>query len=53
VLAIEPLSSLIHLDRTLLYMFLAGPGYGEGIAIALPETGTFALSGDGELLTWS
>lgn len=41
------------LDRSLLHVFVAGPGYGEGIAIALPERGWLLLDGcetrDGEL----
>ena len=41
------------LDRSLLHVFVAGPGYGEGIAIALPEQGWLLLDGcetrDGEL----
>jgi hypothetical protein len=41
---IEPLADL-RLDRTLLHVFVAGPGYGEGIAIALPETGWLLVDG--------
>lgn len=33
------------LDRSLLHVFVAGPGYGEGIAIALPEQGWLLLDG--------
>lgn len=34
-----PLTELVELDRALLYLFVAGPGYGEGVAVALPERG--------------
>ena len=33
------------LDRSLLHVFVAGPGYGEGIAIALPGQGWLLLDG--------
>ena len=41
---IEPLSDL-RLDRGLLHIFVAGPGYGEGIAVALPDTGWLLVDG--------
>lgn len=41
------------LDRSLVHVFVAGPGYGEGIAIALPGRGWLLIDGcetrDGEL----
>jgi hypothetical protein len=33
------------LDRSLLHVFIAGPGYGEGIAVALPGQGWLLLDG--------
>jgi glyoxylase-like metal-dependent hydrolase (beta-lactamase superfamily II) len=33
------------LDRSLLHVFVAGPGYGEGIAVALPHSGWIVLDG--------
>jgi hypothetical protein len=33
------------LDRSLLHVFVAGPGYGEGIAVALPHSGWLVLDG--------
>jgi len=33
------------LDRSLLHVFVAGPGYGEGIAVALPRSGWIVLDG--------
>lgn len=33
------------LDRTLLHVFVAGPGYGEGSAVALPGRGWIVLDG--------
>jgi len=33
------------LDRSLLHVFVAGPGYGEGIAVALPQSGWIVLDG--------
>jgi hypothetical protein len=33
------------LDRSLLHVFVAGPGYGEGIAVALPRHGWLVLDG--------
>jgi hypothetical protein len=33
------------LDRSLLHVFVAGPGYGEGIAVALPHGGWIVLDG--------
>ncbi len=35
----EPLAKLGALDRSRLHVFVAGPGFGEGIAIALPSSG--------------
>lgn len=34
-----------RLDRSLLHVFVAGPGYGEGIAVALPHSGWLVLDG--------
>lgn len=39
------LESLSALDRSLLHVFVAGPGYGEGIAAALPGSGWVLLDG--------
>jgi Metallo-beta-lactamase superfamily len=33
------------LDRSLLHVFVAGPGYGEGVAVALPGSGWILLDG--------
>jgi hypothetical protein len=33
------------LDRSLLHIFVAGPGYREGIAVALPHSGWIVLDG--------
>jgi glyoxylase-like metal-dependent hydrolase (beta-lactamase superfamily II) len=33
----KPISGLGALDRSLLYVFVAGPGVGEAVAVALPE----------------
>lgn len=33
------------LDRSLLHVFVAGPGYGEGVAVALPHSGWLLLDG--------
>lgn len=33
------------LDRSLLHVFVAGPGYGEGVAVALPERGWLVIDG--------
>ena len=33
------------LDRTLLHLFVAGPGKGEGLALALPESGWILIDG--------
>jgi hypothetical protein len=33
------------LDRKLLHVFVAGPGYGEGIVVALPDRGWLVLDG--------
>lgn len=35
----------VPLDRSLLHVFVAGPGYGEGIAVALPHSGWIILDG--------
>jgi metallo-beta-lactamase superfamily protein len=35
----------VPLDRSLLHVFVAGPGYGEGIAVALPGSGWIVLDG--------
>jgi len=35
----------VPLDRSLLHVFVAGPGYGEGIAVALPHSGWIVLDG--------
>ncbi len=42
---IAALSDLTELDRSLLYVFVAGPGIGEGVAVALPEIGWLLLDG--------
>lgn len=34
-----------QLDRSFLHVFVAGPGYGEGIAIALPDRGWVLVDG--------
>ena len=39
------LRELDKLDRSLLHVFVAGPGFGEGIAIALPEKGWILVDG--------
>lgn len=41
----RPLDELQSLDREKLHLFVAGPGQGEGIAIALPERGWLLLDG--------
>jgi Metallo-beta-lactamase superfamily len=42
----QPLAALpTPLDRSLLHVFVAGPGYGEGIAVALPGRGWILLDG--------
>ena len=33
------------LDRNLLYVMVAGPGFGEGVAVALPERGWILVDG--------
>ncbi len=43
--AAEPLDALQALDRTKLHVFVAGPGEGEGIAVALPESGWVIVDG--------
>jgi glyoxylase-like metal-dependent hydrolase (beta-lactamase superfamily II) len=35
----------VPLDRSLIHVFVAGPGYGEGIAVALPDRGWLVLDG--------
>lgn len=35
----------VPLDRALLHVFVAGPGYGEGIAVALPGSGWVVVDG--------
>ncbi len=42
---IAPIGELGELDRSLLYLFVAGPGEGEGIAIALPGAGWILVDG--------
>lgn len=39
------LPALGALDRALLHVFVAGPGYGEGLAIALPGSGWLIVDG--------
>lgn len=39
------LSTLVVLDRRRLHVFVAGPGYGEGIAVALPDQGWLLVDG--------
>lgn len=41
----EPLDTLDALNRELLYLFVAGPGQGEGIAVALPGAGWLLVDG--------
>jgi hypothetical protein len=41
----EALDALGTLDRDLLYLFVAGPGQGEGIAVALPGAGWLLVDG--------
>lgn len=41
----QPLADLTELDRSLLHIWVAGPGTGEGIAIALPERGWVLIDG--------
>ena len=41
----KPLEELPELDRSFLYVFVAGPGFGEGIAIALPDSGWLLVDG--------
>ncbi|EYF03111.1 MBL fold metallo-hydrolase [Chondromyces apiculatus] len=40
-----PLAALGRLDRDLLHVFVAGPGLGEGIAVALPGAGWLLIDG--------
>jgi hypothetical protein len=39
------LDELGQLDRSLLHLFVAGPGYGEAVAVALPERGWLLVDG--------
>src|SRR5437868_8703617 len=39
------LDALDALDRQWLHVFVAGPGYGEGIAVALPVQGWLVVDG--------
>lgn len=39
------LDTLAALDRALLHVLVVGPGYGEGIAVALPERGWLIIDG--------
>jgi hypothetical protein len=39
------LSELTHLDRSRLHLFVAGPGEGEGVAVALPHAGWILVDG--------
>lgn len=39
------LASLTSLDRSFLHVFVAGPGTGEGIALALPQRGWVLIDG--------
>jgi|GEM_PF-2528315 len=41
----EPLGALTRLNRDWLHVFVAGPGQGEGIAVALPERGWMLVDG--------
>lgn len=43
--AVSPLEQLSALDPSLLYVFVAGPGTGEGVAIALPGEGWLIVDG--------
>lgn len=43
--AAAPLAELTALDPDTLYVFVAGPGTGEGIAVALPPRGWLLLDG--------
>lgn len=43
VVALDDLG--VPLDRSLLHVFVAGPGYGEGIAVALPDRGWIVVDG--------
>lgn len=43
--AVTELGALGSLDRRLLHVFVAGPGYGEGVAVALPERGWLLVDG--------
>lgn len=42
---IATIAELERLDRELLYVFVAGPGYGEGVAVALPDVGWLLVDG--------
>jgi len=39
----QELAALSRLDRSLVHVFVAGPGMGEGVAIALPDKGWIVL----------
>lgn len=39
------LEELDQLDRSLIHLFVAGPGYGEAVAVALPERGWLLVDG--------
>lgn len=43
--ATDAIASLDALDRSLLHVFVAGPGQGEGIAVALPGRGWLLVDG--------
>lgn len=43
--AVRRLSDLVAIDRSLLYVFVIGPGRGEGIAVALPTSGWLTIDG--------
>lgn len=45
VLTSGRLTELAELDRSLLHLFVAGPGEGEGIAVALPGSGWLMVDG--------
>lgn len=44
-MTVEALDVLHTLDRELLHVFVAGPGQGEGIAVALPGSGWLLVDG--------
>ncbi|MCP3137038.1 MBL fold metallo-hydrolase [Pyxidicoccus xibeiensis] len=45
LMQVAPLEALTQLSREWLHVFVAGPGQGEGIAIALPERGWLLVDG--------